>query len=417
MIKKLRKMPKIIKLPKIGVNMTEALIMEWVVKEGESIKEGDLILVAETDKTTQDIFATESGIINKILVQAGENVSCQQPIAILIEPEEKSDKIFEPIDTGATKRENEKIVQPLLDEQSSVGETETIISSNQTERIKVSPLAKKTAKDNGIDYKQVLPSKPHGRIVQKDVLAFIENTKASLKISNTASLENEAIDIIPLTGIRKIIADRLTESNITKPSVSLTLHADAGQIIEWRNRLKENGKVVSYNDLLVAIIAKALKEHPIINSKMTDEGIHLLKDINIGIAVDSDKGLIVPVIRNADSKGVLEINEELINKIERAKSGNSSMEDLSDGTFTITNLGMFEIEHFTPIINPPECCILGVGAIIRVPVVVDDSDKIEIRSRVQLTLVFDHRIVDGAQAARFLQRIKQLVEWPMDLIS
>ena len=393
-------MPKTIKLPKIGVNMTEALIMEWVVKEGESVKEGDLILIAETDKATQDIFATDSGIIDKILVQAGENASCQQAIAILIEPGEKSDKNFDPIDT--TKIEDEKTVQSKPDEQSFVGKTETNVSSNQKERIKISPLAKKTAKDHGIDYKQVPPSTPHGRIEQEDVLAFIENT---------VSLENEVTDIIPLTGIRKIIADRLTESNLTKPSVSLTLHADAGQIIEWRNRLKKNGKIVSYNDLLVAIIAKAIKEHPIINSKMTDKGIQLLKDINIGVAVDSDKGLVVPVIRNADSKGVLEINEEFKNKIERAKSGKSSMEDLADGTFTITNLGMFEIEHFTPIINPPECCILGVGAIIRVPVVVDDSDNIEIRSRVQLTLVFDHRIVDGAQAARFLQRIKHLVEW------
>ena len=397
--------------------MTEALIMEWVVKEGEFVKEGDLILVAETDKTTQDIFATDSGIIDKILVQAGENAVCQQPIAILIEPGEESDKNFINIDAGTTKTEIKKIVQSKPDERSFAGETETDVSSDKTERIKVSPLAKKTAKDYGIDYKQVSPSKPHGRIVQEDVLAFIENTKTSLKVSDTASLGNEVTGIIPLTGIRKIVADRMSESNLTKPSVSLTLHADAGQIIEWRNRLQKNGKMVSYNDLLVAIVAKALKEHPIINSKMTDKGIQLLKDINIGVAVDSDKGLVVPVIRNADGKDVLEINEEFKNKIERAKSGKSSMEDLTDGTFTITNLGMFEIEHFTPIINPPECCILGVGAIIRVPVVVENSDKIEIRSRVQLTLVFDHRIVDGAQAARFLQRIKHIVEWPMDLFS
>lgn len=410
-------MPKIIKLPKIGVNMTEAMIMEWVVKEGESVKEGDLILIAETDKATQDIFASASGIIDKILVQAGENASCQQPIAILIEPGEKSNKNFDPIDADITKTENIKTVQSKTDEQSFAGETEIFVSSNQTKRIKVSPLAKKTAKDHGIDYKQISPSKQHGRIVQEDVLAFIENTKESLKVSNTVSMGNEVVDIIPLTGSRKIIAERMSESNLTKPSVSLTLHADFGQVIEWRNRLKENGKMVSYNDLLVAVIAKALKEHPMINSKMTDEGIHLLKDINIGVAVDSDKGLVVPVIRNAESKGVLEINEELINKIERAKSGKNSIEDLADGTFTITNLGMFEIEHFTPIINPPECGILGVGAIIRVPVVVDDCDKIEIRSRVQLTFVFDHRIVDGGQAARFLQRIKHLVEWPMDLIS
>ena len=394
-------MPKIITLPKIGVNMTEAIIAEWAVKEGESIKEGDLLLIAETDKAAQDIFATDTGIIAEILVQVGETAQCQQPIAVLIEPGEKVDK-----------------QEKLVDIKPADSQIQTQLSSIKAGRIKVSPLAKKIAKDFGIDYKLVSPSKPHGRIIKEDVLAFIENVKLSRSIvSKATSSENDGTDVIPVTGIRKVIAERLTESILTKPSASLTLHADAGQLIEWRNRLKKNGKVVSYNDLLVVIAAKALKEKPLINSKMTDRGIQLLKDINIGVAVDSDKGLVVPVIRNADRKGVLEISEEFKSKAERAKSGKSSMEDLTEGTFSITNLGMFEIEQFTPIINPPECCILAVGAIIREPVVVEASDKIEIRSRVQVTLVFDHRIVDGAPAARFLQRIKHLIEWPMDLMN
>lgn len=402
-------MPKIITLPKIGVNMTEAIIAEWAVKEGESIKEGDLLLIAETDKATQDIFATDTGIIAEILVQAGETAQCQQPIAVLIEPGEKVDKNAASATFEPPASEDLKIADPKLQEK------KIEIKSG---RIKVSPLAKKIAKDYGIDYKLVSPSKPHGRIIKEDVLAFIENVKLSRSIVFKAtSSENDGTDVIPVTGIRKVIVERLTESILTKPSASLTLHADAGQLIEWRNRLKKNGKVVSYNDLLVVITAKALKEKPLINSKMTDRGIQLLKDINIGVAVDSDKGLVVPVIRNADRKGVLEISEEFKSKAERAKSGKSSMEDLTEGTFSITNLGMFEIEQFTPIINPPECCILAVGAIIREPVVVEDSDKIEIRSRVQLTLVFDHRIVDGAPAARFLQRIKHLIEWPMDLMN
>jgi pyruvate dehydrogenase E2 component (dihydrolipoamide acetyltransferase) len=248
-------------------------------------------------------------------------------------------------------------------------------------------------------------------------LAFAENMKKIGNIVKPVNSLNGILEVIPLTGIRKVISERMNESSLTKPCAALTLHVDADKLMEWRNQLKKNNKTVSYNDLLVVVTAKALKEFPIINSKMADKEIQLLRDINIGVAMDTEKGLVVPVIRNADSKGLLEISEEFRMKAERARNGKSSFYDLSEGTFTITNLGMFEIEHFTPIINPPECCILAVGAIIREPVVATDSDKIEIRSRMQLTLVFDHRIVDGAPAARFLQRIKHLIECPMDLMS
>ena len=417
-------MPKIMNLPKIGVNMTEAIITEWAVKEGDTIKIGDLLLNAETDKATQDIYSTDAGIIAKILVQVGEMAQCQEPIAILIEPGEKLDENFSLLNSASV---NQGKIE--TNDKRSDMDTETIAVESpedaaviQNGKVRISPLARKVAKDLKVDYRLVSPGRANARIVKADVLAFVETMKKSnidkpFNLMNPSNTDNGILGTIPLAGIRKIISERMSESNLTKPGVALTLHADAGKLIEWRNQLKKTNHAVSFNDLLAIISARALQEFPIINSKMAEREIQLLRDINIGIAMDSEKGLVVPVIRNADKKGLLEISEEFKMKAERVKNGKSSSEDLTGGTFTITNLGMFEIEQFTPIINPPECCILAVGAIMRQPVVAEESDAIEIRSRMQLTLVFDHRIVDGAPAARFLQRIKHLIEWPMGLIS
>lgn len=408
-------MPKIINMPKTGVNMTEATIVKWVVKEGDAINEGDHILDAETDKAIQEIFATDTGILGKILVSKGETVLCQQPIAILTEDREeltehfinkyagsKSGETIGEVKTGEVEKEESKATDK---------DTETPVILNSG-KVRISPLAKKIAKDMGIDFTAVIPSIPGARITKSDVLAYAEGVKAL-----TASvISDEISDTIPYTGTRKVIGDRMLESNATKPAAALTLHADAYMLMEWRRKLKEKGIPVSYNDLLVAITAKALKENPIINSKLEGDEIKLLRDINIGVAVDTEKGLLVPVIMNAEQKGVLKIAEDFKEVLERIKSGRTTAQDLTGGTFTITNLGMFEIEQFTPLINPPECCILAVGAIVREPVV-DEDDNIKAASRMQLTLAFDHRIVDGAPAARFLQRVKYLIEWPIGIIE
>ena len=209
----------------------------------------------------------------------------------------------------------------------------------------------------------------------------------------------------------------MSESNLTTPSASLTLKADAGELVKWRSRLKAQGQSVSYNDILVLICAKALGNHPVMNSSTTGDRIRLIDEINIGVAVDTKKGLMVPVIHNADKKGLLDISREFVEKAQRAQEGKATADDISNGTFTITNLGMYEIEQFTPIINPPECAILAVGAIMKEVVVNKETSELEIKDRIGLTLVFDHRIVDGAPAARFLQNIKHLIEWPLGLNS
>lgn len=386
------KMPKTLTMPKIGVNMTEALIVEWLVKEGDAVKEGDHILDAETDKAIQEIRSTMSGVVARILVPVGVKALCQDPIALLLEPGEKADPAAAAA-PGAKPAPRGQATAPAPG------------------RVRISPLARKMAIGLGIDWRSLAPSRPGGRIVKADVLAASKGPRPASGDAAAASPGGT----IPYAGIRRVIGERMADS-AARPTVALSLHADAGRLVAWREELRAGGLEAGFGELLVMVVAKALREHPALNSTLSEDGIHLLPDINVGVAVDTDRGLCVPVIRNADTKGLAAIREEYRGKVEAARAGRASVEDLTGGSFTVTNLGMYGIEGFVPIINPPECCILGVGSITREPVVRDDGG-IEAAHRMQLTLVFDHRIVDGAPAARFLQRVKHLVERPMLLLN
>jgi pyruvate dehydrogenase E2 component (dihydrolipoamide acetyltransferase) len=218
----------------------------------------------------------------------------------------------------------------------------------------------------------------------------------------------------PLSGIRKLIAQRMLESISTKPSVSLTLTADAEGLMGWRASSKQEGRELRYNEMLVAIVAKALAEYPQLNSAMIGDGIVDNVRINIGVAVDAGQGLMVPTMSDADKKSVYELQAELEDRIGKIKRGTITAAELEGGTFTITNLGMYEIEQFDAIINPPQCAILAVGAIVQRPVV--RNNAVAIGHEMQLTLCFDHRIVDGALASKFLKRVKHLIEAPVLLI-
>ena len=409
-------MPKMLNMPKIGVNMTEALIVEWLVKEGDSIKEGDHILDAETDKAVQEIYSTMTGVIGKILTPNGETVACQSPMAVILEPGEKLGAAIGgkagtvPADAQKAKAGGGVKAPPVAVPADVRGQ----VPARGVTRLRISPLAKRTAKDMGIDWKALSPAKAGARVVRADVLAFVSTRGAGPAVASAMS--GAPARVIPYAGIRRIIGERLGESARTIPSVALTLHAEVGKLTAWREGLKENDLQVGYTEMMVMIVARALREHPIMNSKLVGDEIHLVGEINVGVAVDTDRGLMVPVIRDVGCKGLREISEEYRRKVQAAKSGRAGADDLTGGTFTLTNLGMFGIEGFVPIINLPECCILGLGAIRRESVVRED-DSVDIVSRMRMTLVFDHRIVDGAPAARFLQRIKHLVEWPMELLS
>ena len=264
----------------------------------------------------------------------------------------------------------------------------------------------------GIDTVKIVPKGE--RITKEDVEAAYKARQDAAGTPSAGELAVEELaNVKPLTGTRRTIAERMNLSARTVARVGLTLEADATELVAWRERLKRGGNDVGYNELLAKIVAHALQEFPYMNTQLVEDGIREMREVNIGIATETERGLLAPVIRNVDNKSVLEIHSEFRDLVERARSGKSTVDDLSGGTFTITNLGMYEVEEFFPIINYPECAILGIGAIVKKPVVVDD--KIEIRPRITITLAFDHRLVDGAPAARFLQRVKHLIKDPRNL--
>ncbi len=410
-------MSKTMTLPKIGVNMTEAIVDQWFVKPGDKIKEGDAIFLAETDKATQDIYATDSGIVGKLLAEEGQKVEIHEPIMTLLEEgEELMDKAIEDMETENLAEEVPKA--PVQSKEPLT--TKLLVSAPKpTEgRIFISPLAKKLAKERGIDIADLTPGTPGKRIVKKDVLAFektVSSVKTAIKSAQITFDKEDVLESIPMSNMRKVIANRMSESNLEKPCAALTLTARADEIIALRGRFKQRDIKVSYNDIFVRIVAQALSEHQNINSVLSGEEIQYLRQINIGVAVDSERGLLVPVIKDADKKSIQQTAEDFAAKLESIKNSSIATDDLTGGTFTITNLGMFGIEHFVPIINPPECCILAIGA-MKKEFVPDDDMQPKLVATMKMTLVFDHRIVDGAPAAKFLQRIKQYVECPELLI-
>jgi pyruvate dehydrogenase E2 component (dihydrolipoamide acetyltransferase) len=274
------------------------------------------------------------------------------------------------------------------------------------------PLAKRMAREMGVDWTELTGSGPGGRVVKADVLAATERPAQPFPAPTGDEVTSE-----PLSAIRRVIARRMSDSAFTAPHVTLFAEADATNLVEARAQLnKELGDAakISYNALLTALVARALQDHPQLNACLVDDHIRRYHDIHVALAVDTERGLLVPVIRHADRLTLLEIQQTGDELMQRALAGQSQPDDLTGGTFTVTNLGMFEIDGFTPIINQPQAAILGVGRIAAKPVVVENA--MVVRQMMILSLSFDHRLVDGGPAARFLQRVKQLIERPMALL-
>jgi len=278
-----------------------------------------------------------------------------------------------------------------------------------------SPVARRMARAQGLDLAGIEGTGPRGRITRRDVEGQIRATATpDTSPADPHALPAEGGDLEALTGLRGVIARRLAGGWRERPQVTLTTDADATYLVAARQQtIAELSEKIAYDALLVIIVARALREFPYMNVRLTEAGIQPLDEINIGVAVDTERGLLVPVVREADRLGLLDANRTLRELAERAIAGHSLPDDLSGGTFTLTNLGMYGIDAFTPIINPPECAILGVGRIVARPVGLDG--QIVLRDTMALSLSFDHRLVDGAPAARFLSRVKQLIERPFAL--
>jgi pyruvate dehydrogenase E2 component (dihydrolipoamide acetyltransferase) len=427
-------MAKVMELPKLGVNMEKATIVEWLVQVGDEIKLDQYIISAETDKAIVEIPSTVAGILAIQVAQPSDTVKVGEPVAVFVEHGEElpADYAIHSIGT-APKTEtvpgppSEAAVAPAAVAPPRSGlavpNAEATGELSKSTRVRISPLAKKTAKGMSIDYKSIQPSKPGARITKSDVIAwaeglqktpaaFIETGAPQLPVDGSLTVK----DRIPLTGIRGTIADRLLISSQTTACAVLLVKVDMSAMNSWRENLKKQGHSVSVNSLLVTVVAKALSEFPEFNARIEEREIQLIEEINIGVAVDTARGLLVPTIHRANQRGVISIDLDFKEKVERAKAGKASLEDLSGGTFTITNLGMFGVEAFIPIINAPEAAILAMGGVVKEQVI-GENDSVTIRPMTRLSLVWDHRLNDGAPAARFLARIKQIIEWPISMMS
>jgi pyruvate dehydrogenase E2 component (dihydrolipoamide acetyltransferase) len=419
-------------MPLMGLTMSEGTVVRWYKQVGDTVQKGDPVLEIETDKATMDIEAPESGLIGPILVKAGTIVPVGTILSHVLAVGEAApggaggkEVLVEQGDKKqGSKGGGESGVLPATKEQQPA-------TSNQ-QRIFVSPLARRVAHEHQLDLRAIEASGPGGRIVVADVQAFLAQRQPVVSEqpevrSQKSEVRSEVVplptpqspttdEITPMSSVRRLIAERMVTSRQTTAHVTIALEAEATGLATWRAALKADGQAVSYNDLLVCIVAKALREHPAMMTQITSDGqLRTPKQIDIGLAVDTPRGLLVPVLRDLAGKGATQVAAESQALIERARTGKLKPDELSGGVFTISNLGMYDIEVFTPVINLPECAILGVGSIAERAVVRDG--QVCARLTVALSLAFDHRIVDGAPAAAFLRRVKQLVEHPLRLVS
>jgi len=377
-------------LPQLGLAMEEGTVVKWLKAEGDYVEEGEPIVEIMTDKANVEVPSPASGVLLKILAPEGQAVPVGVPIAYIGQPGEEIPVPVSP-GTGQAREETPR-------------ESES--------KVQASPRARRLAEEHGIDLRTLTGTGPGGRIVEDDVRRAI----AQREQAGAAAVEGATI---PVAGMRGAIARRMMESIHGSAQVTLATEVDATELVRLRKRLgpeleRQHGIHLTYTDLLVRAVAMALREHPRLNARWEEKAIRILPEVHIGVAVALEDGLVVPVVRNADRLGIVEISRLLAALSEKARAGRLTYEEMTGSTFTITNLGMYDIDVFTPIINPPEAAILGVGRIVEKPVAVEG--RVEVRSMMTLSLTFDHRVVDGAPAARFLQRIKELVEDPYPLI-
>ncbi len=436
----------VIRMPKMSDTMTEGTIVAWHKKEGDTVKSGDVLAEVETDKATMDLEAYEEGTLLYIGVKEGSSVAVDDVIAVVGEKGANFKVLLEgggspaPAATGeggsATAQQNPQASVPANADTdlSQAGGAGDVADSNG--RIKASPLAKAIAADKGINLSQVHGTGPEGRIVKSDVEAFTPGTAPAAKpapaqpAAQPASAPAAApapaapsvptpaggeYEDIPVSQMRKTIARRLSESLFTAPHFYLTMEINMDKAMELRGTVNTVSPVkVSFNDFVIKAAALALKQHPNVNSSWLGDKIRKYKYVNIGVAVAVDEGLLVPVIRNADQKTLSTISGEVKDLAGKAKDKKLQPKDWEGSTFSISNLGMFGIDEFTAIINPPDSCILAIGTIKQT--VKFEGEVAKPTNVMKVTLSCDHRVVDGATGAAFLQTVKQLLEDPMRML-
>ena len=407
--------------------MEEGVIVEWLKKEGDEVKPGDVLAEVETDKATMELENYHEGFLLHIGVESGP-VPVNGILAVIGEKDEDFKELLEKERQNGTKDSAADIpAAEEAQEEVTQSTTETLkpavqaspSNTDSDERIKASPLAKALAKEAGLDLSAIKGSGTSGRIIKKDIEEAIESggsvSEVQTVTTTTVYAPDEAPIEIPVSQMRKTIAKRLGESKFSAPHFYLTVDINMDRAVEARNSVKESSGIkVSYNDLVIKACAIALRTHPQVNSSWQGDKIIQNRQIHIGVAVAVDEGLLVPVVRNTDYKTLTQINQEVKDLATKAKNKKLQLPEMQGNTFTISNLGMFGIEEFTAIINPPDACIMAIGSILKKPVV--RGDELVVGHQMKVTLSCDHRVVDGATGAKFLQTFKSLMEEPLMML-
>lgn len=409
-------------VPKLGLTMTEANLTKWTVAPGQKVASGDVVAAIETDKVTFEIVAPSDGLVHPI-AEINTMVAVAEVIGYVAadEAELASLQSEKPSSAGgaaapeADKKEAKAAAAPEPEASAPVRDS--------GERVFASPLARRMAKENNLDLSTIAGTGPNGRIVEADIKKAMETPPAPAAQSAAAApvaapaATGELLTVaeeIPLQGVRKVIFKNMHNSLSTQAQLTLTSEVSAAGMVAIRKFLNETKGAeeakVSYNAILVKAAARALRKHPMVNATVDGDVIKIWNEIHVGLAVDLGAGLIVPKVRYADTKGIVDISSDIAAVVEKAKNNELGPDDMQAGTFTITNLGAWGVDHFTPIVNFPESAILGVGRMVDKPCVVDG--EIVIQPRLGLSLTFDHRIIDGAPAATFFQTLCKMVEDP-----
>lgn len=413
-------MAEIIRMPRLSDTMEEGNIIGWMMKVGDKVSTGDILAEVETDKATMELESFQDGVLLHIAVQEGL-VPVDGLIAIVGEAGEKIEDILAAESAAPAKAEEKPAPAspaPSVTPATPVAAAPVVTAPQATSdgHLKASPLAKTLAKEAGVTLSHVSGTGDNGRIVKKDVEDYIASGAKAPQAAPMAAQISQPTDIVygdhPVSQMRKVIAKRLGESKFTAPHFYLTIEVDMDNAIAARKSVNELGdSKISFNDLVIKACAMALKKHPYVNGSWLGDTIRLNPQVNIGVAVAVNEGLVVPVVNNADLKSMSYINAEVKELAGKAKAKKLSMAEMQGSTFTISNLGMFGVEEFTAIINPPDACILAVGTIVQKPVV--KNNAIVIGNTMKLTLSCDHRIVDGAVGAQFLKTVRTYLQQPL----
>jgi len=425
-------MAEVVYMPKLSDTMTEGVVAAWTKKVGDTVKAGEVLAEIETDKATMEFESFFDGVLLHIGVETGKAAPVNSVLAIIGQAGEDISAALANAAAGApgaTTSTPEPTPAPAPEVASAPAPVAApvtaptpapvaapvVATSNTSDRVFASPLAKKLASERGIDIQAVAGTGENGRIVKRDVDHYVPYTPASKPAATTSNTGQVSYYDEPISQMRKTIARRLAESKFTAPHFYLTLDIDMSNAIATRKSLNSlDGVKVSFNDMVIKAVAMALRQHPTVNSAWMGDFIRRNEHVNIGVAVAVDEGLLVPVVRFADNKGLTQISAEVREFAQKAKDKKLQPSDWEGNTFTISNLGMFGIESFTAIVNPPDSCILAIGGIKEVPVV--KNGQVVPGSVMKVTLSCDHRVVDGASGASFLQTFKTYMEQPAAML-